>query len=114
VTAHYALAKEFRMNSKSLIAGLAIPGCVSVASFTVQAAVTTEPTIQPSSDNMRELEVGSRSPQEFQRPAAAIKDWKTKGLEEPAKMSQWVRIHDNYVEVQTTNGQITRIVPIEK
>ena len=102
------------MNSKSLIAGLAILGCISVASFTVQAADATEPTIQPSRDNMRELEVGSRSPQEFQRPAAAIKNWKTKGLEEPAKMSQWVRINDKYVEVQTTNGQITRIVPIVK
>ena len=44
----------------------------------------------------------------------AIKDWKTKGLEEPAKMSQWVRINDKYVEVQTTNGQITKIVPVEK
>ncbi|MDC6383127.1 RcnB family protein [Pseudomonas graminis] len=102
------------MNSKSLIAGLAILGCISAASFTVQAADATEPTIQPSRDNMRELEVGSRSPQEFQRPAAAIKDWKTKGLEEPAKMSQWVRINDKYVEVQTTNGQITKIVPVEK
>jgi hypothetical protein len=102
------------MNSKSLIAGLAILGCVSVASFTAQAATAPEPTIQPSPDNMRELEVGSRSPQEFQRPAAALKDWKAKGLEEPAKMSQWVRINDKYVEVQTTNGQITKIVPIEK
>jgi hypothetical protein len=102
------------MNSKSLIAGLAILGCVSVASFTAQAATAAELTIQPSPDNMRELEVGSRSPQEFQRPAAALKDWKAKGLEEPAKMSQWVRINDKYVEVQTTNGQITKIVPVEK
>lgn len=102
------------MNSKSLIACLAILGSVSVASFAAQAANAAEPTIQPSRDNMRELVVGSRSPQEFQRPDAALKDRKAKGLEEPAKMSQWVRINDEYVEVQTTNGQINKIVPIEK
>lgn len=57
---------------------------------------------------------GDRAPEKFQRPDAAIKDWKAKGLKEPAKQSQWVRINDKYVEVQTTNGQITDITPVKK
>ncbi len=102
------------MNGKTLIAGLVILGCVSVASFAAQAEDAPTQTIQPSKDNMRDLEKGDRAPEKFQRPEAAIKDWKQKGLKAPADQSQWVRINNKYVQVQTTNGQITDIAPIKK
>jgi Ni/Co efflux regulator RcnB len=102
------------MNRKTLVAGLALLSCVSVASFTAQADDTPAQAIQPSKDNMRDLEKGDRAPEKFQRPEAAIKDWKQKGLKAPADQSQWVQIHNKYVQVQTTNGQITDIVPIKK
>ncbi|HEY0290376.1 MAG TPA: RcnB family protein [Pseudomonas sp.] len=102
------------MNSKSLIACMAILGCVSVTSLSVQAADAPEQKVQQSKDNLRELETGDRAPEKFQRPGAAIKNWKAKGLHEPAKESQWVLIHNKYVQVQTTNGQITDIVPVKK
>ncbi|WP_268800819.1 RcnB family protein [Pseudomonas huanghezhanensis] len=102
------------MNNKSLIASMAILGCVAVTSLSVQAAEAPEPTVQQSKDNMRELEKGDRAPEKFQRPGAAIKDWKAKGLPAPAEQSQWVLIHNKYVQVQTTNGQITDIQPMKK
>lgn len=102
------------MNKKTLIVGLTILGCVSLTSIAVQAEDAPAQTVQPSKDNMRDLEKGDRAPEKFQRPEAAIKDWKAKGLKEPSKQSQWVRINDKYVEVQTTNGQITDIAPVKK
>lgn len=102
------------MSRISLIAGLAIMGCVSLSSFAVQAEDAPAQTVQPSKDNKDALEKGDRVPEKFQRPGEAIKDWKAKGLHEPAKESQWVRIHDKYVQVQTTNGQITDIAPVKK
>jgi hypothetical protein len=114
MTAHYALDKELRMNSKSFIAGLTILGCVSLASFAVQAEDAPAQTVQSSKDNLRDLEKGDRVPEKFQRPGEAIKDWKAKGLHAPAEQSQWVRINNKYVQVQTTNGQITDIAPMKK
>ncbi|MGH8417600.1 MAG: RcnB family protein [Pseudomonas sp.] len=102
------------MNSKSLIAGLAILSCVSLSSFAVRADDAPAQTVQSSKDNKEDLEKGSRVPEKFQRPGEAIHDWKAKGLHEPSKQSQWVRINDKYVQVQTTNGQITDIVPVKK
>ena len=101
------------MNSKSLMACIALLGCVSVTSLTVQAADAPEEKVQQSKDNMRELEKGDRAPEKFQRPGAAIQNWKAHGLHEPAEQSQWVQIHNKYVQVQTTNGQITDIVPLK-
>ena len=102
------------MNSKSLIACVAILGCVSLTSLSVQAADAPEQKVQQSKDNMRELEKGDCVPEKFQRPGEAIHNWKAKGLHEPAEQSQWVLIHNKYVQVQTTNGQITDIVPMKK
>lgn len=95
------------MNSKSLIACMALLGCLTATTLPVQA----EQKVEESADNMHELELGSRAPQKFQRTEAAITDWKSKGLPAPAKESQWVKIHDKYVRVQITNGQIVDIVP---
>jgi Ni/Co efflux regulator RcnB len=102
------------MNRKTLIASLTILGCVSLSSFAVQAEDAPAQTVQPSKDNMRDLEKGDRAPEKFQRPGAAINDWKAKGLKAPAEQSQWVQINDKYVQVQTTNGQITDITPVKK
>jgi len=101
------------MNKKSLIASLAILGCVSFTSVAVQAQEAPEQKVQQSRDNMRELEKGDRAPEKFQRPGAAIKDWKKHGLPAPAEQSQWVKINNKYVQVQTTNGQITDIAPMK-
>lgn len=43
-----------------------------------------------------------------------MKDWKSKGLETPAKESEWVKINDKYVRFQKVNGQIMEIVPVKK
>ncbi|MCD5991251.1 RcnB family protein [Pseudomonas syringae] len=102
------------MKSKSLVACLAILGCVSLTSLSVQAADAPEPTIEKSKENMHELELGSRAPEKFRRPEEGLKDWSKRGLKEPAKESQWVQINDKYVQVQLTNGQITEIVPVKK
>lgn len=102
------------MKSKSLVACLAILGCVSMTSVSVQAADAPDPKVAPSEDNMHELELGSRAPEKFRRPEESLKDWNKRGLKEPAKESQWVQIHDKYVQVQLTNGQITEIVPVKK
>jgi Ni/Co efflux regulator RcnB len=84
-----------------------------VTSLSAQAADAPEQTVTPSKDNIRDLELGSRAPQKFQRPEAGLKDWSKRGLKEPSKEAQWVQIHDKYVMVQITNGQITEIVPVK-
>lgn len=102
------------MNNKSLIACLAIFGCISVTSIAAQAQETPEPKVEQSRENIRDLELGSRAPAKFQRPEAGLKDWNKRGLKAPSKEAQWVKINDKYVMVQITNGQITEIVPIRK
>jgi Ni/Co efflux regulator RcnB len=102
------------MKSKSLVACLAILGCVSVTSLSVQAADAPEQKVEKSRDNTHELETGSRAPEKFRRPEEGLKDWSKRGLKEPSKESQWVKINDKYVQVQITNGQITEIVPVKK
>lgn len=102
------------MKSKSLIACMALLGCVSVASLPVQAEDKPEQKIEKSQYNEHELEVGSRVPEQFRRNDASIKDWKAKGLKEPAKESQWIQINDKYVRFQQVNGQIVDIVPAPK
>ncbi|WP_426139775.1 RcnB family protein [Pseudomonas sp. DWP3-1-2] len=102
------------MNCKSFVACLAILGCVSVNSLSVQAQEKPEPKVEESRDNMRDLELGSRAPAKFQRPEAGLKDWSKRGLKAPSKEAQWVKINNKYVMVQTTNGQITEIVPARK
>jgi Ni/Co efflux regulator RcnB len=108
--------KNFTKSTKrtSLIACLAILGCVSMTSLAAHAADTPEPKVEESKDNLRDLELGSRAPEKFRRPEAALKDWSKRGLKEPAKESQWVQINDKYVQVQITNSQITEIVPVKK
>ncbi|MFS2158537.1 RcnB family protein [Pseudomonas sp. Pseusp122] len=103
------------MNKKSLIAALALAGCMSAVSVTALAQTPTEPTVpEASSSTTHELKVGDRAPQKYQRPGEAIKNWKAKGLKQPEKESQWVRLDAHYVLLQITNGQILEIVPVKK
>ncbi|WP_122316865.1 RcnB family protein [Pseudomonas cichorii] len=100
------------MNNKSLIAGLALLGCVSATTLPAQAAQTVQGpgNITP----LQELEVGSQVPQRFQSAKAAMSDWKNKGLATPGTNSQWVRIQDKYARVQISTGKVVEIVDAPK
>jgi len=103
------------MNRKSLIAGLALASCMSAVSVTALAQTPAEPTVPKSaSSTTHSLQVGDRAPAKYQRPTEAVKNWKAKGLKQPEKESQWVRLGHNYVLVQITNAQILEIVPVKK
>ena len=102
------------MKSKSLIACMTLLGCFSVATLPVQADEKPEPKVEESTYNQHELELGSRVPEQFRRSDSGIKDWKAKGLKEPAKESEWIQINDKYVRYQKVNGQIVDIVPVSR
>lgn len=102
------------MKSKSLIACMTLFGCFSVATLPVHADEKPEPKVEESQHNRHELELGSRVPEQFRRSDSGIKDWKAKGLAEPAKESEWIQINDKYVRYQKVNGQIVDIVPANK
>lgn len=101
------------MNSKSLIACMTLLGCFSAVTLPAHAE-TADPKVTESKDNAHELEVGSRVPEKYRRSDLEVKDWKSKGLETPAKESEWVKINDKYVRFQKVNGQIMDIVPDRK
>ncbi|RMS10376.1 Lipoprotein [Pseudomonas coronafaciens pv. garcae] len=105
---------SLHMNTKSLIACMTLLGCFSAVTLPVHAAETPDPKITESKDNVHELELGSRIPEKYRRSDLEVKDWKSKGLEEPAKESEWVKVNDKYVRFQKVNGQIMDIVPIKK
>ena len=102
------------MNSKTLIASLALVAGIAGISPLVQAAQTSsDPSVQsPVSD--RELKVNDRAPDIYQRPEKALKNWKAKGLKAPVEQAQWVQVHDKYMMVMITNGTIVDITPVEK
>ena len=102
------------MNSKTLIASLALVAGIAGISPLVQAAQTSsEPTVQsPTSD--RELKVNDRAPDIYQRSDKALKNWKQKGLKAPVEQAQWVQINDKYVMVMITNGTIVEMQPVER
>ena len=102
------------MNSKTLIASLALVAGIAGISPLVQAAQTSsEPTVQsPTSD--RELKVNDRAPDIYQRSDKALKNWKQKGLKSPVDQAQWVQINDKYVMVMITNGTIVEMQPVER
>ncbi|QXW47032.1 MULTISPECIES: RcnB family protein [Pseudomonas syringae group genomosp. 2] len=102
------------MNSKSLIACMTLLGCFSAVALPAHAAETADPKVAESKDNMHELEIGSRVPEKYRRSDLEVKDWKSKGLEAPAKESEWVKINDKYVRFQKVNGNIMDIVPVKK
>ncbi|MCU1759469.1 RcnB family protein [Pseudomonas sp. 14P_8.1_Bac3] len=101
------------MNSKTLIASLALVAGLAAISPIVQAA-EPQKTVQPSATNTRELVVGDRAPDIYQRPEKAIGNWKAKGLKAPKEQAQWVQVNGKYMMVMITNGTILDITPVER
>lgn len=102
------------MNSKTLIAALAIAAGVAAISPIVQADDPPQKTVQPGVNNTRELVVGDRAPDVYQRTDKALRNWKAKGLKAPKEQAQWVQINDKYMMVMVTNGTIVDITPVER
>lgn len=102
------------MNSKTLIASLALVAGIAGITPIVQAAQTSsDPSVQsPTSD--RQLKVNDRAPEMYQRKDKALKNWKAKGLKAPIEQAQWVQINDHYVMVMITNGTIVEMQPVER
>lgn len=102
------------MNSKHLIAALALAAGVAGISPIVQAADPPQKTVQPGVNNSRTLVEGDRAPDVYQRSEKAIGNWKAKGLKAPKDQAQWVQINDKYMMVMVTNGTIIEITPVER
>jgi hypothetical protein len=111
---YYPSERGSPMNSKTLIASLALVAGIAGITPIVQAAQTSsEPAVQsPTSD--RQLKVNDRAPEMYQRKEEALKNWKAKGLKAPIDQSQWVQINDQYVMVMITNGTIVEMQPVER
>ena len=65
-------------------------------------------------NSSRELVVGDRAPDVYQRSEKALANWKQKGLKAPKAQVQWVQINDKYMMVMITNGTIIDITPVER
>ncbi|MEB0045679.1 MULTISPECIES: RcnB family protein [unclassified Pseudomonas] len=102
------------MNSKTLIACLALVGGMAAIAPGVQAADPAHKTVQPGVNNSRTLVVGDRAPEVYQRSEKAVNNWKQKGLKAPKAQAQWVQINDKYMMVMITNGTIMDIAPVER
>ena len=102
------------MNSKTLIASLALVAGITAISPIVQAAETAQKTVQPGANNARSLVKGDRAPEVYQRSEKAVKNWKAKGLKAPASDAQWVQINDKYMMVKITNATIVDVTPVER
>lgn len=101
------------MHSKTLIASLALVAGIAGTSTIVQAA-EPQKTVQPGVNNTRELVVGDRAPDVYQRSEKAIGNWKAKGLKAPEENAQWVQINGKYMMVMVTNGTILDVTPVER
>ncbi|MCF4994736.1 hypothetical protein GIW70_06370 [Pseudomonas syringae] len=102
------------MTNKTLIASLALVASLAGISPLVQAAQTSNDTVEHSPTGGRELKVNDRAPDVYQRSDKAITNWKQKGLKQPEPQAQWVQIDDKYVMVMITNGTIVEIKPVER
>ncbi|MHC8320716.1 RcnB family protein [Pseudomonas sp. GB2N2] len=101
------------MNSKTFIASLALVAGIAAISPIVQAA-EPQKTVQPGVNNSRQLVVGDRAPDVYQRSEKAIGNWKAKGLKAPKDNAQWVQINGKYMMVMITNGTILDVTPVER
>ena len=102
------------MNRKTLIAALTIAAGVAGINPIVQAAESPQKTVQPGVNNSRELVVGDRAPDIYQRSEKALANWQEKGLKAPKDQAQWVQINDKYMMVMITNGTIVDITPVAR
>ncbi|MDI3275366.1 RcnB family protein [Pseudomonas sp. AL03] len=102
------------MNNKTLIASLALVAGIAGISPIVQADDPPQKTVQPGANNSRQLVVGDRAPDVYQRSEKALVNWKQEGLKAPKAQAQWVQINDKYMMVMITNGTIVDITPAER
>lgn len=101
------------MINKTLIASFALVAGFAAVTPIVQAD-EPQKTVQPGATNNRELVVGDRAPDIYQRSEKAISNWKAKGLSAPKAQAQWVQINGKYMMVLVTNGTILDITPVER
>ena len=102
------------MNNKTLVTSLALVASLTGINPIVQADDPPRKTVQPGVNNSRELVVGDRAPDVYQRSEKALANWKDKGLKAPKNQAQWVQINDKYMMVMITNGMIMDITPVER
>ena len=101
------------MTVKPLVACLSLVACLGAMAPLAQAQDAPDKSVS-STFNGRELVVGDRAPDVYQREVSAIKDWKKKGLKAPEEQSQWVQIKDQYVLVEITSGKILDMSPVKR
>lgn len=98
---------------KPLIACLSLTASLSAMVPLAQAQEAADKSVS-STFNGRELVVGDRAPDLYQREVSALHDWKKKGLKAPQEQSQWVQIKDQYVLVEITSGKILDMAPVKR
>ncbi len=96
------------------LAAMAVLASLAVVCPMVLAADPLQTIVQAAPINARNLQVGDPAPDVYKRSDKALADWKSRGLKTPQSQSQWVQVNDKYMLVQTTNGQILAITPIER
>jgi len=96
------------MTARKLFTTLALLGSVALVQLPAQAA---EPSVVAPESPTRELKVHDKAPDLYKRDDMALRGWKEKGLSQPDEDSQWVKMQDNYVLIEITNGTIKKIVP---
>ncbi|MHC8286237.1 RcnB family protein [Pseudomonas sp. XS1P51] len=102
------------MNNKTLIASLALVAGLAGINPIVQADDLPQKTVQTGVNNSRELMVGDRAPDVYQRSEKALANWKAKGLKAPKNQARWVQINDKYAMVEISTGRILAITPVER
>ncbi|MCU1750261.1 RcnB family protein [Pseudomonas sp. 6D_7.1_Bac1] len=102
------------MADQKLMAILVLLASFGVVSSMALADDPVQASIQASPINARNLKVGDRAPDSYTSSNKALADWKKRGLKTPQSQSQWVQVNDKYMLVQTTNGQILAVMPIER
>jgi Ni/Co efflux regulator RcnB len=97
------------MNHKNLLTALVLAGMCSVAGLSHAAE---EPSVQLDRPGagVREIKKGDNVPEEYQRPALAIQDWKAKHLKAPGEHEQWVEIKGKFALVDIPTGTIKEMV----
>ncbi|RON10055.1 hypothetical protein BK659_09130 [Pseudomonas brassicacearum] len=102
------------MLHKENLAAMVVFASFVVVCPMVLADDPVQASVQASPINARNLQVGDHAPEIYRRYEKALVNWKSHGLKTPPSQSQWVQVNDKYMLVQTTNGQILAVMPIER
>ena len=102
------------MNYRSVLSAVLFSttfACLPMTVMTAQAADDSEKTVTGQEAHNRELKIGDKAPDQYKRDDLVVSDWEAKKLPKPEKESHWVRMGEQYVLVQITNGVILDIKP---